>query len=263
MDMDTVVNKVISRDGTAIAYQQFGSGPAIVLVGGAFCDRNFAAPLAGLLAADFTVICYDRRGRGDSGDTLPYAVSREVQDLDALIAAAGGSAHLFGVSSGAILCVEAAADGLEVAGLGLVEPPYPVDGGRQIPNLADEYTELCESGRRGEAVELFMTKAVGQPPEAVDEARATPMWPALEAMAHTLAYDATITTQGLPSVERAAAATAPALGIASTGSPPWLRAGAKAIAQLLPYGRYLELEGEFHQPRADLVAAELRRTFLG
>ncbi len=261
--MNTVVDKVISRDGTPIAYQRSGSGPAIVLVGGAFCDRNFAAPLAELLASDFTVICYDRRGRGDSGDTLPYAVAREVEDLAALIAAAGESAYLFGVSSGAILCFEAAADGLPVSGLGLVEPPYSVDGSRSVPNLADQYTALCAAGRRGEAVALFMTKVVGQPPEAVDQARATPMWPALEAMAHTLAYDATITAQGLPSAERAAAVTGPALGIASTSSPPWLQGGAKAIAQLLPHGRYLELEGEFHAPRPDLVAVELARSFLG
>src|SRR6266536_690151 len=221
--MNTVVDKVISRDGTPIAYQQSGSGPAIVLVGGAFCDRNFAAPLAELLVADFTVISYDRRGRGDSGDTLPYAVAREVEDLGALIAAVGGSAYLFGVSSGAILCFEAAADGLPVSGLGLV----------------------------------------GQPPEAVDQARATPMWPALEAMAHTLAYDAMVTAEGLPSAERAAPVTVPALGIGSTSSPPWLRGGAEALAQLLPHGQYLELEGEFHAPRPDLVSKELRRSFLG
>src|SRR5919197_5931669 len=104
--MDTVVDKVISRDGTPIAYQQSGSGPAIVLVGGAFCDRNFAAPLVPLLAERFTVISYDRRGRGDSGDTPPYAVDREVEDLAALIDVVGGSAYLYGVSSGAILCVE-------------------------------------------------------------------------------------------------------------------------------------------------------------
>jgi pimeloyl-ACP methyl ester carboxylesterase len=261
--MNTVVDEVISRDGTPIAYQQSGSGPAIVLVGGAFCDRNFAAPLAELLVADFTVISYDRRGRGDSGDTLPYAVAREVEDLGALIAAVGGSAYLFGVSSGAILCFEAAADGLPVSGLGLVEPPYPVDDSHPIPNFADQYTELCGAGRRGDAVALFMTKAVGQPPEAVDQARATPMWPALEAMAHTLAYDAMVTAEGLPSAERAASVTVPALGIGSTSSPPWLRGGAEAIAQPLPHGQYLELEGEFHAPRPDLVAKELRRSFLG
>jgi pimeloyl-ACP methyl ester carboxylesterase len=213
-----VVDNVTSRDGTPIAYERSGSGPAIVLVGGAFCDRHFAGPLAELLAADFTVISYDRRGRGDSGDTLPYAVSREVEDLQALVDGADGTAYLFGVSSGAILCLEAAAEGLPVAGLALVEPPYPVDGGRPMPDLADRYAQLCEGGRRGDAVALFMTDAVGQPPEAVEQARVT---------------------------------------------PSWLRAGAEAVAKLLPAGRYLELDGDFHQPRPDLVAAELRRSFAG
>jgi pimeloyl-ACP methyl ester carboxylesterase len=260
--MDTVVDKVISRDGTPIAYQQSGSGPAIVLVGGAFCDRNFAAPLVPLLAERFTVISYDRRGRGDSGDTPPYAVDREVEDLAALIDVVGGSAYLYGVSSGAILCVEAAAAGLPVSGLGLVEPPYDIDGGHRVPHLADEYVALCGAGRRGDAVALFMTKAVGQPPEMVDQMKATPMWPALEALAHTLAYDAWVTARDLPSAERVASVTVRAVGIGSTTSPPWLRAGAQAIAKLLPSGRYAELDGEFHMPRPDLVAAELKSAFL-
>jgi len=260
---ETVVGSVVSRDTTAIAFERRGSGPPIILVGGAFCDRNFSGPLADLLAADFTVISYDRRGRGDSSDVVPYAVAREVDDLEALIEAAGGRpAILFGVSSGAILCVEAAADGLPVAGLALVEPPYSVEGGREVPDLTQDYTQLCESGRRGDAVALFMTRAVGQPQEAVEEVRAGPMWGALEAMAHTLAYDSRISALGVPSPQRAAAVAVSALCIASTGSPPWLRGGAQALSERLPQGRYLLLDGEFHQPRPDLIAEEISKTFL-
>lgn len=261
--MDTIVDKVVSRDGTAIGYERVGSGPPVILVGGAFCDRHFSGPLPGLLAPDFTVVSYDRRGRGASGDTLPYAVEREIEDLDALIGVAGGEAYLFGVSSGAVLCLEAAMSGLAVRGLALVEPPYQVEGGRELPDLGDRYAELCAAGRPGDAVGLFMTEAVGQPPEAVEQARATPMWPALEAMAPTLAYDAKVTDRGLPPAEKAATVTVPVLALASAASPGWLHGGAEALGRLLPNARYLVLDGEFHSPRTELVAEELRKAFLG
>jgi pimeloyl-ACP methyl ester carboxylesterase len=256
------MDKVISNDGTPIAYETSGTGPALVLVGGAFCDRHFADPLAELLKERFTVVKYDRRGRGDSGDTQPYSVEREIEDLAAVIEAAGGSAYAFGVSSGAVLAVDAATAGTPIRGLALVEPPYAVHETRtEIPNLAGEYTRLCREGRRGEAVELFMTKAVGQPPEAVEQVRGTPMWPALEAMAHTLAYDATITGDGRLPTERAASIAVPTLAIDSTASPEWLRAAAQAIAAAVPDARHVSVPGQFHQPDNQALATEISSFF--
>src|SRR5215468_9805082 len=182
--MNGGVQTVTSADGTTIAYQKSGSGPAIILVGGAFCDRNFAGDLPALLDDEYTVITYDRRGRGDSTDTQPYEVAREIEDIQALADAAGGTSHLFGVSSGAILALEAASSGMPVGKLVLVEPPYSVDESREpVRNLGPEYTELCNAGRPGDAVALFMTKAVGQPPESVEQVRSSPMWDGLVAMA--------------------------------------------------------------------------------
>jgi pimeloyl-ACP methyl ester carboxylesterase len=257
------MNKITSRDSTPIAYEQAGSGPAVILVGGAFCDRSFAGPLAALLQQDFTVISYDRRGRGDSGDTLPYHVDREVEDLVALIDVAGGSAHLYGVSSGAMLALETALQGHSVRALALVEPPYQVDESQpRVPHLADQYTELCASGRPGEAVALFMTKAVGQPQEAVDQIRNTPMWPGLEAMAPTLAYDAMIVGDGILPADRVASVTAPTLMIESTDSPQWLRKATSALADALPNAEHRALAGQFHQPDPALQAAEIKRFLL-
>lgn len=279
--MDSDFRTVTSPDGTVIAYERAGSGPAVILIGGAFCDRSFAGPLAMLLESDFTVVTYDRRGRGDSGDTPPYAVSRELEDLDTVITATGGSAYVFGGSSGAVLAFEAAAHGLAVRKLAMVEPPYRADegrsanggsaaggrgtaGGRQpAPNLAARYAELCATGRRGDAIALFMTNAVGQPPEAVEQVRRTPIWPALEEMAHTLAYDAAIVGDGAVPVDTAAAVTIPALVVESTASPQWLRDAARATAASLPNGRHLMVPGQFHEPDPILLAPELTRFFLG
>lgn len=262
--MSTDLRTVTSRDGTVIAYERSGSGPAVIGVGGAFCDRSFAGPLAELLQRDFTVVTYDRRGRGDSGDTPPYAVSREVEDLEAVITATGGPAYVFGGSSGAVLVFEAAAQGLPIRKLAMVEPPYSGDSGRTpIPNLAARYTDLCASGRRGEAIALFMTQAVGQPPEAVEQVRRTPIWPALEAMAHTLAYDAEVVGDGVVPADRAAAVTIPALVVESTASPPWLRNASRAVAAALPDGQHLVVPGRFHEPDPALLAPQLKRFFLG
>ena len=137
---------------------------------------------------------YDRRGRGPSGDTAPYAVEREIEDIDAVITAAGGSACLYGRSSGAALALEATASGLAITKLALWEPPYILDDSRPRPpaDTARTYTEMVSAGRRGDAVEFFMAKVVGLPAEFVAYARTQPWWPAQEALAHTLAYDATI-----------------------------------------------------------------------
>ncbi|MEV4411305.1 alpha/beta hydrolase [Catellatospora sp. NPDC049609] len=254
---------VTSGDGTTIAYTTTGSGPAVVLVGGAFCARDFAGPLPELLSDSYTVYAYDRRGRGDSTDTQPYAVERELEDLRAVIDAAGGQAHVYGVSSGAILAFEAAAAGLPIRRLVMVEPPYTAASDRgPVPNYAEEYERLCAEGNPGAAVELFMTKVVGQPQEAVEQARQAPMWPALEALAPTLAYDARITGDGTLPADRFAKLDIPVLAVYADVSPPWLQAGAKTIAETAPLGELAALPGQFHQPEPGALAAAVNR-FLG
>ncbi|MFI6230082.1 alpha/beta fold hydrolase [Micromonospora echinospora] len=255
---------VRSADGTLIAYEPFGEGPPIVLVGGAFNHRATAQPLAAALAPHFTAYTYDRRGRGDSGDTAPYSADREVDDLAALIGAAGGSAYVYGLSSGAILAARAAAQGLTITGLALFEPPFAVDGrAGPRPGLAATLAELVAADRRAEAVELFMTAAVGLPGEAVAGMRHDPSWSFLERMAHTLAYDTTITGDGALPRDELAAITAPTLVVESTASPDWLRQATRRTAEAVAGARRLSMAGGYHEvPPADL-AVELRRFFLG
>lgn len=187
---------ITSKDGSTIAYDRLGHGPALILVGGAFDDRNSPAtgrPLAALLATTFTVFAYDRRGRGESGDTPPYAVAREVEDLAAMIGEAGGAAMVYGLSSGAALVLEAAASGLPITKLALYEPPFQLDPytAGQSREYSKTLNALLAEGRRGDAAALFMTR-VGMPEPMIEQMRHAPMWPALEAMAPTLAYDSAV-----------------------------------------------------------------------
>jgi pimeloyl-ACP methyl ester carboxylesterase len=241
------MNNVTSRDGTTIAFDQLGDGPPIILVGGGSVDRSANAPLAALLASHFSVINYDRRGRGDSGDAAPYAVEREIEDLDVLINKAGGSAFVYGTSSGGVLALEAAASGLAITKLALWEPPFVLDESRRPPaDTARTYTELVTTGRRGDAVEFFMTKVVGLPPEFVAHARTQPFWQAQEALAHTLAYDATIMGDYSLPTERAASVVVPTLVIAGGASFSFMRETARVLANIIPDGQSCTLEGQEH-----------------
>src|SRR5689334_13273572 len=150
----------LSKDGTKIAYDKTGQGPALILVAGAFQDRRAMSIYAGPLSEHFTVYNYDRRGRGESGDMPPYAVEREIEDIDALIQAAGGSAFVFGGSSGGVLTLDAAAHGLSITKLAIYEPPFVVDDSREPPpeDIVDQLKDLIASSRRGDAAEIFMTK---------------------------------------------------------------------------------------------------------
>jgi pimeloyl-ACP methyl ester carboxylesterase len=240
------MNQVTSRDGTTIAFDQSGKGPAIILVVGAFNDRATGAPLAQFLERHFTMFNYDRRGRGESHDTTPYAIEREIEDLDALIAQAGGSAFVFGYSSGAILSLRAAAHGLAISRLALYEPPPT---GAKAGQIAPQLTELIAAGRRGDAVELFQTEAVGIPPAAVAQMRNAPFRPALEKMAHTLIYESTI-LRSLPT-GLIASVRLPTLVIDGEESPEVMRQAAQSLADALPDGRYHTLKGQGH----DIVPA--------
>jgi alpha-beta hydrolase superfamily lysophospholipase len=257
------MNNVTSKDGTAIVFDRLGDGPPVILVSGGSVDRSSNAPLAEILAQRFTVFNYDRRGRGPSGDTPPYAIEREIEDIDALIAAAGGSAYLYGTSSGAALALEAAASGLAITKLALWEPPYILDGSRPRPpaDTARIYDELVTAGRRGDAVEYFMAKVVGLPAEFVAFARTQPWWPAQEALAHTLAYDATIMGDYSLPADRVAAVAAPTIVLDGGASPAWMRDTAQAIADLLPNGRRRTLEGQEHNVAPQAIAPVLAEFF--
>lgn len=254
---------VTSNDGTTIAFDQSGAGPAVILVGGALSDRAAAAAVAALLAPHFTAINYDRRGRGDSGDTQPYAVEREVEDIAALIDAVGGSACVFAKSSGAALALEAANRGLPITKLALYEPPFIVDDARKpIPEgYVAHLGELAASGRRGEAVEYFLANAVEVPPEALAQMRQAPMWPAMEAMAHTLAYDGAImegNMAGKPfSPGQWAAVTMPTLVMDGGASPVWMHHASQAVADVLPNARRITLEGQTHSADPNILAPVL------
>jgi pimeloyl-ACP methyl ester carboxylesterase len=259
------MGKVLSRDGTTIAFDRSGHGPPVILVTGALSDRSSWMGLPALLESRFTVIAYDRRGRGASGDTLPYAVAREVEDLEALVAEAGGAAGVFGVSSGAALALEAAARGVAVSRLALFEPPYRVDQSapRQPADLSTKVAQLTSSGRPGEAVEYFMTKAVGLPSEAVARMRNAPMWPGLEALAHTLLHDFEIMGDGTFPADRAASVTVPTLVIGSEGSAPWLRRAVEAVGDALPNAETRFFVGQFHSIPPETLAPVLEEFFGG
>lgn len=251
---------VISADGTKIALDQAGDGPPVILIVGAFNDRSTGAPLAEALGSRLMVVNYDRRGRGASGDTQPYAVEREVEDLDALIRSVGGSARVFGYSSGANLALEGAASGLNITRLALYEAAFII--GDDIPrppkDMAAQLAALVSSGRRGDAVELFQTRLVGIPEQVVVQMRNAPFRPALEATAHTLAYEASIVGDLTLPVERLRSITAPTLAVFGGASPAFMGNAARAIAEAVPNGQARALEGQSH----DLVPAALAPVLL-
>lgn len=256
-----------SADGTPIAYDRSGEGPAIVFVVGAFNDRTKCAPLAALLESRFTVVTYDRRGRGDSGDTPPYAIDREIDDLDALIAEVGGTASVFGFSSGALLAVKAVARGSAIDKLALYEPPFPAeDDDHQPPaDLADRLAALVAADRPGDAVELFQREGIGLPAEMIAGARRSPYWPALEAFARSLVYDATISSEvGRPTPDEFAAVTVSTLVLNGARTWPALQVAAQAVADAMPTAEHRTLPGgENHEIDPVVVAEELTEFFAG
>jgi pimeloyl-ACP methyl ester carboxylesterase len=257
------MRKVTSKDGTNIALDQLGEGQVVILVSGALVSRSDNAPLAALLALHFTVINYDRRGRGDSGDTAPYAVEREVEDIEALIKEAGGSAFVYGISSGAVLALEAAARGINIKKLALYEPLFMVDesGPRPPEDHEAQLRELISSGRRGDAVEFFMTKLVGLPAEFVAQARNEPWWTATENLARTLVYDAAIMGDySLPS-RRLASVTIPALVVYGEESDARLRHAAQAVTETLPNAQRHTLESQTHDVAPEALAPVLEEFF--
>jgi pimeloyl-ACP methyl ester carboxylesterase len=254
------MHRVSSADGTSIAFERLGDGPSLVVVGGATCDRARMREVSERLARRFAVVNYDRRGRGDSGDTQPYAVEREVEDLAALIEAAGGAASLYGHSSGAALVLHAAAAGLPVDGLVLHEPPYSPDldeHRREGRHYGEQLRDLLADGRRGDAAELFFT-IVGMPVEMVREMRRGPRWPAFEAVAPTLAYDSEVMGDvgrgGTVPEDVASRVEAPALVLVGGASPGWMIDVGRDVASAMPNGEHRVLEGQEHVVPPDVLA---------
>jgi pimeloyl-ACP methyl ester carboxylesterase len=258
MSADT--STVASKDGTLIAFDMIGSGPPLILVVGAFNDRATGAPLAEVLADEFTVFNYDRRGRGASGDTAPYAIEREVEDLDALIDRAGGEASVFGYSSGAALAVNAAAADSAITKLALYDLPPVVDDGRAPDSVdhAARLVELLAEDRRGDAVEYFQSKLVGLPDEVIAQLRHAPFRPALEAMAHTLVYEAMIVAHRWLPKDLVSSISVPTLAVAGGAASPVLPAAAKALAGAVPNGRAVILDGHTHDVDPPVLGAVLK-----
>jgi len=256
------MSKVHSKDGTPIAFDKLGHGEPVILVDGALCSRSFGPlpNLAKLLAPHFTVFNYDRRGRNESGDKAPYAVQREVEDIEALIEEAGGLASVFGTSSGAALALAAAANGAKIKKLALYEPPFVAGRrkGRSAP--ADSEAQLrrrIAEGKSGDAVKFFMVDMVGMPPIFAYIMRILPIWPKLKTVAHTLPYDAAVLGDFSLPRERAASIAIPTLVIGGEKSPVELRGAVEAVAQTIPGAKLQMLKGQTHNVSVKVLAPAL------
>jgi hypothetical protein len=217
---------------------------------GAFDDRATGAALAEFLAPDFTVFTYARRARVDGGDTPPDAVERKFAVLDALIGATGGSAAVFGFSSGAILALHAATHGSAIGKLALYDAPFDVDAGHARPRVdhASNLAAPIAEGRRGDAVEYCQLEVVGPPAEVVAQVRHAPFRPALERMAHTLVYEATILGGGPLPIGLAASVRVRTVVIdGGDFGHASMRRAVQTLAAALPHGRHLGLEEQQHQ----------------
>jgi len=257
--MKTMFETVRSADGTPIAYTRTGKGSPVILVGGAFNTRSTVAGLAAALAGHFTAVTYDRRGRGDSGDNSADNSTdssdglreHELDDLAAVVQAAGGKSSLFGHSSGGVLVLEAAASrpALGIDELIVYEPAYVIEGTRPVPgnDILERLQALLRDGRRDEAVELYQLEAIGLPAPMVEGMKGSDTWRWLTALATSLPYDAALYDPGFgPAVDRLATIDQPTLAVSGSKTFESLRAATKAVAEAIPHARYVELAGEDH-----------------
>ncbi|MFB6817153.1 alpha/beta fold hydrolase [Streptomyces sp. NPDC056347] len=256
------MDKILSRDGTLIAYRHRGEGPPVVLVGGSLGTAATEAPLARLLAPRFHVVTYDRRGRGASGDSGPYAREREIEDLAALVGSVGGEASVFGVGAGGALALEAQAAGVPMDLLAVYEPPYTpgAAGLRYKACCTSRLHQLLGRGDRAGAVELYLS-VTGVPSDLIARMRRAPLWNGLVAMAHTLAYDDALLGDGSIPAERFAAVTARTLVICGGSSPTPARLSTRALADALPRARHRTLTGQTRDLAPQAVAPVLAEFF--
>jgi pimeloyl-ACP methyl ester carboxylesterase len=236
-----------SIDGTQIAYEQFGrTGPAIIVVDGALCYRAFgpSRALAQHLSPHYRVYIYDRRGRGASEDTKPYSVEREIEDIEALIQKAGGRASLVGFSSGGALVLKAATRISGIEKLAVYEPPYAAEAGGANSRVdhVEALEALVSSGRKGDAVAYFMTRVVGMPEQAVASMKSAPVWPKLEALANTLAYDVRVMGDDTFPADELSAVKVPTLAIDGEQSPPPLRRAVSKVAKTIPHAQATNID---------------------
>jgi pimeloyl-ACP methyl ester carboxylesterase len=262
-----------SADGTVIAYDRTGEGPALIVALGAFCDRKSFVPPESLTSV-FTVYTYDRRGRGDSGDTQPYSVEREIEDLAAVASVAsvasagssgssGGPVFVYGHSSGAALALRAAAAGVPIARIVAYEAPFIVPGSRPVADdPGPRIREMVEAGRRGDAVRYWMTDVVQAPPAVLARMEGSPMWAGLEALTHTLPYDIALTgDQGVPASLSAIAV--PVLVLGGSTSPDWFHRTVQETAAVIPGAELVMMEGYDHGVPPEVIAPVLTEFFLG
>jgi pimeloyl-ACP methyl ester carboxylesterase len=249
---------VESDDGTRIALDRSGSGPALVIVLGAFCDRSTSKPLAGLLGSRYTVYEYDRRGRGDSSNGLPFSIEGEAQDLAAVVAAAGEAPFVYGHSSGGSLALEAAARGVEMRRLAVYEPPYTGDHDPG-PEFGRHLDELVATGQRDEAAEQWLA-VTGTPPPIIEAIKSSPGWAHRQALAHTLSQDLRLANNGHVPLERLKRIEIPVLALAGGASPPWAASTMATLAVSLPHAGERVVEGQQHIP-ADPVIATILESF--
>jgi pimeloyl-ACP methyl ester carboxylesterase len=261
------MSHVRSNDGTTIAYERSGRGPALILVDGALCSRDFgpSPKLAPLLARHFTVYAYDRRGRGKSGDTQPYSPASEVEDIAALVEAAGGTSHLLGLSSGGALALEAAASGLPVTSLVAYEPPYVDENSHRDGAVHEgQLRRFIADGNRAAAVKYFMNDMVGAPAAMVVMLRLMPwIWRRLEAAAHTLPYDAAVMSAFRVPRARFESIGVPTLVMNGAKTDPRLREAARAIVGVIPGARHRELAGQTHNVKPRVLTPAALEFFTG
>jgi pimeloyl-ACP methyl ester carboxylesterase len=260
------MEKVTSKDGTQIAYDKTGNGPLVIIVNGALGYREFYGnkELAQMLSKEFTVIIYDRRGRGESTDTPPYQVKKEIEDIEALIDAAGGPALLYGVSSGAVLSLKAAAHlGNKISKLALYEPPLRTGDTKEFAKYTQQMNELLAAGRRSDAVALFMGN--GMSPEELEDFRKTheEEWKIREAVAPTLAYENAILGDGLPPIKDAKAVKIPVLVMNGEKGIPFIHEAIDILTKAFPDAQRKTIEGQTHVPSATAMAPALMKFFVG
>jgi pimeloyl-ACP methyl ester carboxylesterase len=255
------MSTVKSKDGTLIAYQKAGNGPSVIVVDGALCSRAFGPThkLVPLLSTHFTVITYDRRGRNESGDTAPYSVEREMEDIEALINEAGGSVYIVGFSSGAALAFRTAASGLPIKKLAMYEAPYIMNmGGHNPPaDTAEQLKQLIALGKRADAVKFFMKDMVGMPGIIPTVMSLTPMWKKLKAVAHTIPYDAAIMDGFTIPTTLATKINISALVMNGSKSQVSLRNASKKLSEVIPSADYKILKGQTHDVSMKAIAPEL------
>lgn len=260
---------VTSRDGTRIAFTKTGQGKPVIIVNGAMGFREFHGdkPLASMLSKDFTVYIYDRRGRGESSDRIPYSVEREIEDIEALIDDAGGSAFVYGVSSGAALSLHAAAalGPSKINRLALYEPPYGSDAENEKQEFATQRNQLHKvilHGKPGDAAAFFVT-ALGTPPEALDSLRQTPDWTVMIGVEHTLAYDYAVLGDGAVPTDLARAATMPVLVMDGEKTLEFMHTAAETLGAVLPSAQRKTIKDQTHEVSAEAMAPVLKVFFLG